>query len=131
VLSPAGATYEMRLLLIEDDPGIIYGLKRGLESRGISVDAIGDPKDAVLLFGLGNYDFALLNLVVDSTSGFRIAKELQRMNPKLKFCFISGYPIPKQAFGKEYEKFKDACFLENQTSISDLVEKINQLVTRC
>jgi DNA-binding response OmpR family regulator len=120
----------MRLLLIEDDPELMYGLKRGLESHGFSVDAIGDPNDAVLLFALGKYDFTLLNIVVDSTTGFRIANKLKEIDPKLKFCFIAKYWTPEQASGEDHLRFKDACFVEKPISLTELIGKINQVLAK-
>ena len=119
----------MRVMRVEDDPDTSNRLKRGLESNGHSVDALGNPDDALLLFGFGKYDFALLDLLVDSTTGFRIAKELKKRDPNHKLCFIPRqYVTPEIAFGDDYKKFSDACYVKKSTSLAALSAKINQII---
>jgi DNA-binding response OmpR family regulator len=120
---------EPRVLLVEDDPQIFSRLKSGLELWGYSVDAVRDPDDAFLVSALGKYDFAILNIVVDSTTGFQIAKQLKKKDPNLKFCFIMGsWAIPEQAFGEDYNTFKNACYLKKSAPLSEISERINRLM---
>ena len=53
-----------RLLIVKDEPNVLYPIKAGLESRKFMVDAFTNPREALSAFTAGNYDLAILDISV-------------------------------------------------------------------
>ena len=50
----------MRILLVEDDPGLSLGVARGLEREGWQVDVLSDGEQAMSEGLVGQYDLGIL-----------------------------------------------------------------------
>ena len=53
-----------RILLVDDEPLIIKGLKYTLEQEGFETDSAADGEEALAKFFAGNYDFILLDVML-------------------------------------------------------------------
>ena len=68
----------MRLLLVEDDPIIGDGVRRGLHQDGYAVDWVQSGDDAALALEHLVYDLVLLDLGLPGKPGLELLRELRR-----------------------------------------------------
>jgi DNA-binding response OmpR family regulator len=72
----------MRLLVVEDDPGLVSALRDGLTARGFAVDHAGTVERALDLVGVNPYDLITLDLGLPGTNGLTLLRSLRaRENP--------------------------------------------------
>jgi DNA-binding response OmpR family regulator len=87
-LSPtSGAT---NVLLIEDEPGIVDFVRRGLEAEGFTVEATLDGSEGELLALSGAFDAIVLDLMLPGRSGLEILAAVRRMLPSLPVIVLTA-----------------------------------------
>ena len=67
-----------QVLLVEDDASIREIATLGLERAGFRVTAIGDGREALLLFRQGRFDLVVLDVMLPSLDGFEVCREIRR-----------------------------------------------------
>lgn len=67
----------MRLLLIEDDPGISEVVQQGLSEAGFEVDIAPDGNSGLEQAFGGTYDLLVLDLMLPGINGLRVCEELR------------------------------------------------------
>jgi DNA-binding response OmpR family regulator len=130
-----------RILLVDDDPDILFTFKEGLEeelpdvdkskkifdrARKIQVDTFADPKEALSFFKAGVYDLLLLDIRMPDMNGFELYKELEKIDDKPKVCFITAYELYYEALKKDFSKLDVGCFIKKPISIEDLATRISE-----
>ncbi len=66
-----------RILIIEDEPDIVRGLKDALEFEGFEVLAAGDGKEGLRLEREKNPDCVILDLMLPDMNGYAICQEIR------------------------------------------------------
>lgn len=73
-----------RLLIIDDDPDFVDGIKTILERGGYQVDARYNPKDGLETLRAGTYDLLLLDILMGrGAEGIMLARKMRR-DPALR-----------------------------------------------
>lgn len=68
----------MRVLVVEDDARLAEVLSSGLVADGFNVDVVGDGMAGYLLAREGAYDVVVLDIMLPSLNGYRVAERLRR-----------------------------------------------------
>jgi len=68
----------MRILIVEDEPGIYNFLKQGLEEESYAVDIAEEGKKGLQLALSGEYDLLLLDWMVPGISGIEILRQFRK-----------------------------------------------------
>lgn len=68
----------MKLLFAEDDPDIIKGVTTLLQRSGYTVDAVNNGNDALQYLVNGDYDAAILDIMMPGASGLDVLREIRR-----------------------------------------------------
>jgi DNA-binding response OmpR family regulator len=68
----------MRILVVEDEPGIALGLEEDLTLEGYDVETVGDGDAAVRRVGAEPFDLILLDVMLPKKDGFQVCRELRR-----------------------------------------------------
>jgi DNA-binding response OmpR family regulator len=79
-----------RLLLIEDEPGIVDFLHRGLTAEGFAVEACTDGAEGERMALSGNFDAIVLDLMLPGRSGMEILASVRRASPTLPVIVLSA-----------------------------------------
>lgn len=66
-----------RILLVDDEPLIVKGLKYTLEQEGFETDSAADGDEALTKFFAGHYDFILLDVMLPKVDGFELMQYLR------------------------------------------------------
>ncbi|MEO7970671.1 MAG: response regulator, partial [bacterium] len=67
----------MRILLVEDDPGIARFVAKGLREQAFAVDVTGDGEDALYKSTINDYDAIILDVMIPGRDGFSVCRELR------------------------------------------------------
>ena len=68
-----------KILIVDDEPSIVKGLKFALEQEGYEVDSCGDGQEAVdkILNQDNAYDLVILDVMLPSKSGLEVCQEVR------------------------------------------------------
>ena len=66
-----------RLLLVEDEPGLVLTLTDRLDNEGYTVEHSGDGDDALERASQGGYDLIILDVMLPRRSGFDVLRKLR------------------------------------------------------
>ena len=82
-----------RILVVEDEAGILDLIQRILSNAGYEVVAAATAEDGIHCFerDQGRFDMVISDVVLPGKSGFDMVEHLQSDNPNLKVLLISGY----------------------------------------
>lgn len=67
----------VRLLLVEDDEGIVDFLSKGLREAAYAVDIAYDGEEALYQTSLNDYDVIILDVMIPHTNGFEVCRKLR------------------------------------------------------
>ncbi|HLB20991.1 MAG TPA: response regulator transcription factor [Solirubrobacteraceae bacterium] len=79
-----------RLLLIEDEPGIVDFLRRGLTAEGFAVETCLDGEEGERMALSGDFDAIVLDLMLPGRSGMEILASVRRASPTLPVIVLSA-----------------------------------------
>jgi DNA-binding response OmpR family regulator len=79
-----------RVLVIEDEPGIIDFLTRGLAAKGFDVTGATDGTEGERLALSENFDAIVLDLMLPGTSGMEILASLRRSKPAVPVLVLTA-----------------------------------------
>lgn len=68
----------MKLLLVEDEPGLVMTLTDRLAAEGYEVDSVADAPTALERGGGGQYDLILLDVMLPGGNGFDVCRTLRQ-----------------------------------------------------
>ena len=91
--SPApggGSGSSARVLVIEDEPGIVDFLRRGLEAQGYAVESALDGVDGERRALGGGFDVVVLDLMLPGRSGLEVLASLRRARPALPVIVLTA-----------------------------------------
>ena len=80
----------MRLLVIEDERGILEALRKGLQREGYAVDIVSDGYEAMEYLELNTYDLVVLDINLPGIDGFSILQELRKRNMDTRVIIVSA-----------------------------------------
>lgn len=87
-----------RILVVDDNPDIVFSLQVGLESDPtIQVFTFDSPVTALVEFKPNFYDLLLIDVNMPLMDGFQIAQNLVRRDLNVKVCFITAGEINMDA----------------------------------
>jgi DNA-binding response OmpR family regulator len=79
-----------KVLLIEDEPGIVDFVRRGLEAEGFAVEAALDGDSGERLALNGGFDAIVLDLMLPGRSGLEILAAVRRAMPSLPVIVLTA-----------------------------------------
>jgi DNA-binding response OmpR family regulator len=79
-----------RVLLIEDEPGIVDFVRRGLEAEGFAVEATMDGTEGERLALRDGFDAVVLDLMLPGRSGLEILASLRRAKPTVPVIVLTA-----------------------------------------
>jgi DNA-binding NtrC family response regulator len=82
-----------RVLVVDDDPGILETMEDILSMEGFEVDVASSGAEAMAICDRDNYGFALLDLTMPGMDGMETLRALKRISPSLRAIVITGYDV--------------------------------------
>jgi DNA-binding response OmpR family regulator len=127
--SPVGAAGpRRRILVIEDEPDLVRGLRDALEFEGFEIVSSGLGREGVRLLRERGADLVLLDLMLPDANGFAVCEEIRATHPLLPVIMLT-------ARSQETDKIRglDAGaddYVTKPFSIGELVARINAIFRR-
>ncbi|MDZ8119708.1 response regulator transcription factor [Pontiella agarivorans] len=92
----------MRILIVEDEKGILNFLKEGLQEENFAVDAASDGDEGLELALTNDYDMVLLDWMVPGVSGIEICRQMRQREISAPIIFLTAKDTVRDAvFGLE------------------------------
>jgi DNA-binding response OmpR family regulator len=116
------------ILVIDDEPHIVLGLKDSLEFEGFAVLTAGKGKDGVALARAEGPDAVVLDLMLPDINGYAVCEELRRWNPLIPILMLT-------ARSQETDKIRglDAGaddYVTKPFSVNELIARIRAIFRR-
>ena len=117
-----------RILLVEDEPDIVRGLKDSLEFEGFEVDFTSSGKEGVKLMKERGADCVILDLMLPDINGYQVCEEIRETNAVVPIIILT-------ARGQESDKIRglDAGaddYVTKPFSIGELLARIKAMFRR-
>ncbi|WP_209331109.1 response regulator transcription factor [Lunatimonas salinarum] len=87
----------MKILIIEDEPGISGFLKQGLEEESFSVDVAENGNEGLELALNGDYDLLLVDWMLPGISGIELIRNFRKQFPHTPIIFLTAKDTPEEA----------------------------------
>lgn len=82
--------HKAHLLYVEDDEALSFVTKDNLELAGYKITYAADGKEALSLFKKGNFDLAILDVMLPHIDGFEVAKKIREKNVLMPIIFLTA-----------------------------------------
>ena len=120
-----------KILLIDDEPDIIYSIKRVLESNNeFVVDSYTDPTLALSNFRPGLYDLILLDIKMPKMNGFDLYQKIMEIESDVKICFLTASELFYEEYRRldAYPRLDKAYFIQKPFRIEQLLRELNEIL---
>ena len=116
---------QKRVLVIDDNPDIVFTLRVGLESDPtIQVFGFDSPVTALVEFKPNFYDLLLIDINMPLMDGFQLAQNLVRRDLNVRVCFITAGEINTEAAREVHPLKSIGCFIKKPISAEQLLRRI-------
>ena len=79
------------VLVVDDEKNIPKILRIGLEAIGLTVEAFGNPVDALDHLEPGRYDLAFIDLMMAPVDGMHVLREIKKKSPSTTAVIITAH----------------------------------------
>ena len=79
-----------RILIVEDEPDIAFGLREDLARNGHEVEVVGDGDAALARAGSERWDLILLDVMLPKLDGYEVCRELRRRRNRTPIILLTA-----------------------------------------
>jgi two-component system, cell cycle sensor histidine kinase and response regulator CckA len=126
--APRDLSGSATVLLVEDEDAVRMGGMRALISRGYTVHEASSGVEALEIFQQleGKIDIVVSDVVMPEMDGPTLLGELRKLQPDIKFIFVSGYA--EDAFAKNLPADAKFGFLPKPFSLKQLATLVKEVL---
>jgi CheY-like chemotaxis protein len=121
-----------KILLVDDEPDVIYAIKNMLEDNGFQIDSFNDPVLALKSYKINFYDLVILDIKMPKMDGFELYIKMREKDPKVKICFLTASEMYYEKFRKTRSEFgkiiEEECFIQKPIKNEELIRKLNSVM---
>ncbi|RKD32476.1 response regulator transcription factor [Thermohalobacter berrensis] len=123
-----------KILIVDDEPLLVKGLKYSLEQDGYTVDAAYDGKEALDKFEKDDFDLIILDLMLPSIDGLEVCQKIrQKSQVPIIMLTAKGEDISKilgLEYGADDYLTKPFNILELKARIKAILRRVNTSETK-
>src|SRR5262245_61111770 len=82
--------YTMRVLVVEDEPGIAQFIRQGLREAGYAVDVAHDGQEGLDYVGVAEYDVLVLDILLPKLDGLHVLRTLRVRGVKTPVLLLTA-----------------------------------------
>ena len=83
-----------KIMVVDDEAGILRVLDRTLRKAGYSVRGIISPREVVPLLQKEEFDLVLLDMVMPGVDGLELLRAVRQAAPRIPVILMTGYASP-------------------------------------
>jgi DNA-binding response OmpR family regulator len=121
-----------RILLVDDEPDIIFEIKKILEENGFKVDSFNDPILTLNNYKVNFYDLVILDIKMPKMDGFELYIKIREQDPNAKICFLTAVTTYNEDFRKTREALgktiNEDYFIQKPIKSQDLVKRLTSMM---
>ncbi|MGC1485981.1 MAG: response regulator transcription factor [Candidatus Acidiferrum sp.] len=80
----------MRILLVEDDPGVRRFVVKGLREQAYAVDTAATGEDALYQADINEYDLIILDVMIPEPDGFEVCRRLRKSGRRMPILMLTA-----------------------------------------
>ena len=121
-----------RILMVDDETDVNYTFETVLEENGFVVDSFDNPVVALNNFKPDFYDLVLLDVKMPDMDGFKLYKEMKKIDNKFKVCFLTASEMFYEQYRPAYSVMTGENYPVIQKPIKneDFIEQINEILAK-
>ena len=114
--------YKMKILIVEDEAGIVQFLKQGLEEEGYEISTALDGLLGFELFKKESFDLILLDWMLPKMNGLELCKAIRIKDKTIPIIFLTA----KDTIQETIEGLKSGAndYIKKPFSFDELLERI-------
>ncbi len=112
----------MRILIVEDEVGILQFLQQGLEEEGYTIVTATDGEKALELLTNENFDLVLLDWMLPKLTGLEVCKAYRLQNKTSPIIFLTAKDTVQETIEGLQAGAND--YIKKPFSFDELVERI-------
>ncbi len=117
----------LRILVVEDDPGLLEVVCRTLESTGHQVTGARDSRTALTEAESGTFDLVILDLILPDCDGVILQGKLNQLSPGLhrRTIFMTGFTSQEPVV--RYLRSLSADYIHKPFTLEQLLEAVERV----
>jgi two-component system, OmpR family, response regulator ChvI len=115
-----------RVLLVDDEPDVVYLVKTALERNGFEVDAYTDPILALHNFRTDIYRLLLLDIKMPKIDGIDLFKKMEKEDDKVRVCFFSATDYLTSNYKNVFQDPDRFLFISKPISLPEMTRRIRR-----
>ena len=80
----------MRLLLVEDDPGVLRFVLKGLREQAYAVDTATTGDEALYQAEINTYDLIILDVMIPGRDGFAVCQQIRKTGNRVPILMLTA-----------------------------------------
>jgi DNA-binding response OmpR family regulator len=121
-----------KILLVDDEPDIVYSIKKILENNGFVVDSYTNPVLALSNFRTGLYDLLVIDIKMPKMDGFGLYQKMREIDSNVRVCFLTASELFYEGYRRLYDAYSildKACgFIQKPCRNEELIRKLNEML---
>ncbi len=120
-----------KILLVDDEPDIIYSIRRVLEINGFMVDSSYiDPILALPNFKPRVYDLLIIDIKMPQISGFDLCQKMKEIDSNVKICFLTASELFYEEYRRidAYPTLDKEYFIQKPLRTEELIRQLNEIL---
>ncbi|HEX8924743.1 MAG TPA: response regulator, partial [Terriglobales bacterium] len=117
-----------KILVVDDEPGVLTTVQAVLQREGYDVDAAGDGASALAAIGHTHYDLVLTDLKMPDVDGLAVLAEVRKRSPQTVTVIMTGFGSVGSAL--EAVQLGAYEYLLKPTEVSELKQAVERSLER-
>jgi DNA-binding response OmpR family regulator len=126
------SSFTKRILIVDDDPDIIFTFKKGLEAENekssnkvfFKVNSYNDPLLALSEFKSDLYDLILIDINMPKMDGVELSSKISELDANVKICLVTAGEANVEVLRELYPTRGIGCFIKKPITIENLIRRI-------
>jgi len=123
-----------KILLVDDEPDVLYTIKNILEDNGFQVDTFNDPIISLKSYASNYYNLVILDIKMPKMDGFELYTKIKEKDPKVKICFFTATAMFTEEIKKALlalgKTINEDYFIQKPVRIEVLIKKITLIMNK-
>src|SRR5215211_6894567 len=126
------SSFTKRILIVDDDPDIVFTFKKGLEAENeksnnkvfFIVNSYNDPLLALSEFKPDLYDLILIDINMPQMNGIELSNKILELDANVKICLVTAGEANIEVLRELYPTRSIGCFVKKPVTIEALVKRV-------